>query len=131
MIVFSDLIIRGRLSLFQFNLEIYTKYFTLPQGIMYQNRWYKNWGNSYYFKADGTRATSEVVEIDGSNYYFDNEGIMKTNFQLKQEEKGCYSFFGKDGKEYMRISAPSNNSASYSNTDAKTLQFMTKNGINK
>uniref|UniRef100_UPI0024BBC3FB hypothetical protein n=1 Tax=Limosilactobacillus pulli TaxID=2991833 RepID=UPI0024BBC3FB len=27
----SDLIIRGRLSLFQFNLEIYTKYFTLPQ----------------------------------------------------------------------------------------------------
>lgn len=30
MIVFSDLIIRGRLSLFQFNLEIYTKYFTLP-----------------------------------------------------------------------------------------------------
>lgn len=31
MIVFSDLIIRGRLSLFQFNLEIYTKYFTLPK----------------------------------------------------------------------------------------------------
>ncbi|WP_242074857.1 hypothetical protein, partial [Limosilactobacillus mucosae] len=30
LIVFSDLIIRGRLSLFQFNLEIYTKYFTLP-----------------------------------------------------------------------------------------------------
>lgn len=28
--MFSDLIIRGRLSLFQFNLEIYTKYFTLP-----------------------------------------------------------------------------------------------------
>jgi hypothetical protein len=31
LIVFSDLIIRGRLSLFQFNLEIYTKYFTLPR----------------------------------------------------------------------------------------------------
>ncbi|MCI6052692.1 MAG: hypothetical protein MR719_04670, partial [Limosilactobacillus mucosae] len=31
LIVFSDLIIRGRLSLFQFNLEIYTKYFTLPK----------------------------------------------------------------------------------------------------
>ena len=29
--MFSDLIIRGRLSLFQFNLEIYTKYFTLPE----------------------------------------------------------------------------------------------------
>ena len=28
--MFSDLIIWGRLSLFQFNLEIYTKYFTLP-----------------------------------------------------------------------------------------------------
>lgn len=88
---------------------------------MYKNQWYQNWGNKYYFKADGTRATSEVVEIDGSNYYFDNEGIMKTNFQLKQEEKGYYSFFGKDGKEYMRIGAPSNNSASYSNTDDKTL----------
>lgn len=31
MIVFSDLIIRGRLSLFQFNLEIYTNNFTLPK----------------------------------------------------------------------------------------------------
>ncbi|MBN2942674.1 MAG: hypothetical protein JTJ18_11665, partial [Streptococcus sp.] len=38
LIVFSDLIIRGRLSLFQFNLEIYTKYFTLPLFSMGSNR---------------------------------------------------------------------------------------------
>lgn len=81
------------------------------------------------FKADGTCATSEIVKVGNDYYYFDKNGIMKADFFLNQN--GKVSYFGKDGKEYMRISAPSNNSASYSNTDAKTLQFMTKNGINK
>ncbi|MCC4456554.1 NlpC/P60 family protein [Limosilactobacillus reuteri] len=54
-------------------------YYFDNSGVMYQNKWYYNWGHSYYFKSDGTRATNETLIIDGTSYYFDNEGIAHSN----------------------------------------------------
>ena len=39
-----------------------------------------------------------MVNIDGATYYFDGQGIMKTNYFLNQ--KGKIYYFGNDGKEY-------------------------------
>ncbi len=67
---------------------------------MYQDQWYENWGNKYYFGSDGARVTSSTYDTKDpeGTYYFDNQGIMKTDYFLTQNGKVYY--FGKDGKEY-------------------------------
>ena len=73
-------------------------YYYGDDGKLYQGRWYNNWGHSYYFKADGARATSEIAQVGDDYYYFDDQGIMQTNYFLNQNGKVYY--FGNDGKEY-------------------------------
>ena len=73
-------------------------YYYGNDGKLYQNQWYNNWGHSYYFKADGARATDEVLQIGNDFYCFDNQGVMQTDHFLTQNGKTYY--FGNDGKEY-------------------------------
>lgn len=77
-------------------------------GTQYISQWYQSNGNKYYYGADGVRiesATAQALDPDNASdtklytYYFNAEGIMQTNFFLKQNEKAYY--FGKDGKEYQ------------------------------
>ena len=58
---------------------------------MYQDQYYKNWGHTYYFGADGARYTDQFLTKDGYQYYFDNDGIMVTNQVRVIDGKG-YEF---------------------------------------
>ena len=53
---------------------------------MYQDQWYEKWGNKYYFGSDGARVTSSTYDTKDpeGTYYFDNQGIMKTDYFLTQ-----------------------------------------------
>lgn len=46
---------------------------------MYQNKWYYNWGNSYYFGSDGARYTNQFLNQNGKVYYFGDGGVMYQN----------------------------------------------------
>lgn len=54
-------------------------YYFDNDGVMYQNKWYYNWGHAYYFKNDGSRATNETLNINNVIYTFDSEGIASLN----------------------------------------------------
>ena len=74
---------------------------------MYQDRYYKNWGHTYYFGADGARYTDQFLTKNGKVYYFDKDGIMYQDRYYKNW--GHTYYFGADGARY-------------------TDQFLTKNG---
>ncbi|MBB1109749.1 glycosyl hydrolase 53 family protein, partial [Limosilactobacillus sp. pH52_RY] len=75
--------------------------------IMYQDQYYKNWGHTYYFGADGARYTDQFLNKNGKVYYFDNQGIMYQDQYYKNW--GHTYYFGADGARY-------------------TDQFLTKDG---
>lgn len=54
-------------------------YYFDNDGVIYQNKWYNNWGHAYYFKNDGSRATNETLNINNVIYTFDSEGIASSN----------------------------------------------------
>ncbi|WP_289700943.1 glycosyl hydrolase 53 family protein, partial [Lactobacillus taiwanensis] len=82
-------------------------YYFDNQGIMYQDQYYKNWGHTYYFGADGARYTDQFLNKNGKVYYFDNQGIMYQDQYYKNW--GHTYYFGADGARY-------------------TDQFLTKDG---
>lgn len=75
MIVFSDLIIRGRLSLFQFNLEIYTKYFTLPNRL----------NELYYLEMIATKVLIETGGLEDLESMFEFGSTEYTTHQALQQ----------------------------------------------
>ena len=76
-------------------------------GSLVVNKFYHNWGHTYYFGTDGARYTDQFLNIDGKVYYFDNQGIMYQDQYYKNW--GHTYYFGTDGARY-------------------TDQFLNKNG---
>ena len=76
-------------------------------GSLVVNKFYHNWGHTYYFGTDGARYTDQFLNIDGKVYYFDNQGIMYQDQYYKNW--GHTYYFGTDGARY-------------------TNQFLTKDG---
>jgi transposase InsO family protein len=108
--VFSDLIIRGRLSLFQFNLEIYTKYFTLP-GAAYTSNDFNNYltsnNSKHSLSAPGTSADNAVIE----HYWGDFKYIWMAHHSHPQTLAELKALV-KQGVEYfntVEISSKRNN----------------------
>ena len=76
-------------------------------GSLVVNKFYHNWGHTYYFGSDGARYTDQFLNRDGKVYYFDNQGIMYQDQYYKNW--GHTYYFGTDGARY-------------------TNQFLTKDG---
>ncbi len=76
-------------------------------GSLVVNKFYHNWGHTYYFGSDGARYTDQFLNRDGKVYYFDNQGIMYQDQYYKNW--GHTYYFGADGARY-------------------TDQFLTKDG---
>ena len=76
-------------------------------GSLVVNKFYHNWGHTYYFGTDGARYTDQFLNRDGKVYYFDNQGIMYQDQYYKNW--GHTYYFGSDGARY-------------------TNQFLTKDG---
>ncbi len=76
-------------------------------GSLVVNKFYHNWGHTYYFGTDGARYTDQFLNRDGKVYYFDNQGIMYQDQYYKNW--GHTYYFGSDGARY-------------------TDQFLNKNG---
>ena len=76
-------------------------------GSLVVNKFYHNWGHTYYFGTDGARYTDQFLNRDGKVYYFDNQGIMYQDQYYKNW--GHTYYFGTDGARY-------------------TDQFLNKNG---
>ncbi|RNF37824.1 hypothetical protein EAI06_07615 [Limosilactobacillus reuteri] len=76
-------------------------------GSLVVNKFYHNWGHTYYFGSDGARYTDQFLNRDGKVYYFDNQGIMYQDQYYKNW--GHTYYFGSDGARY-------------------TNQFLTKDG---
>ena len=85
MIVFSDLIIRGRLSLFQFNLEIYTKYFTLPV---------EDYTNTYKTPEEFEKGVFDFADgaLNGSLRFSSSSTMSKRLTWLSQNNKLRYRY---------------------------------------
>ncbi len=60
-----------------------------------EGTWFTKYGRTYYVLADGTNATG-ICTIDGAKYYFDANGVRKTNVFADDGDKRHY--FGADGK---------------------------------
>lgn len=71
------------------------------------NKFYHNWGHTYYFGNDGARYTNQFLNLNGKIYYFDDQGIMYQDQYYKNW--GHTYYFGANGARY-------------------TDQFLTKNG---
>ena len=90
-----------------------------PDGHQLKNDWLYKWGQDYYFKSNGQRATNESVKIDGQTYYFNGQGVLQKNYfenkngkvyyyngNGEQESNYFYKnwghtyYFGKDGARY-------------------------------
>ena len=76
-------------------------------GSLVVNKFYHNWGHTYYFGTDGACYTDQFLNRDGKVYYFDNQGIMYQDQYYKNWGHAYY--FGTDGARY-------------------TNQFLTKDG---
>ena len=76
-------------------------------GSLVVNKFYHNWGHTYYFGTDGARYTDQFLNKNGKVYYFDNQGIMYQDQYYKNW--GHTYYFGTDGARY-------------------TNQFLTKDG---
>ena len=76
-------------------------------GSLVVNKFYHNWGHTYYFGSDGARYTDQFLNKNGKVYYFDNQGIMYQDQYYKNW--GHTYYFGADGARY-------------------TNQFLTKDG---
>lgn len=58
--------------------------------------WYTAGGRTFYYNTQGEPVTNSLMTIDGSEYYFDNNGWMATSWQ---KIDGQFMFFGRfDGK---------------------------------
>ncbi|WP_225208942.1 MULTISPECIES: C40 family peptidase [Lactobacillaceae] len=73
-------------------------YYFDNNGVMYQNKWYYNWGNSYYFGSDGARYTNQFLNQNGKVYYFGDGGVMYQNKWYYNWGNSYY--FGSDGARY-------------------------------
>ena len=82
-------------------------YYFDNNGNLVTDKFYRNWGNTYYFGPDGARYTNQFLTKNGKVYYFDNLGIMYRNRYYKNW--GHTYYFGADGARY-------------------TDQFLTKDG---
>lgn len=68
------------------------------QGSLYHG-WYENWGNKYYFQADGVLKTNQfLTDQRGKVYYFDQAGVMYRD-KFYQNWGHTY-YFGNDGARY-------------------------------
>ncbi len=67
-------------------------------GSLVVNKFYHNWGHTYYFGSDGARYTDQFLNRDGKVYYFDNQGIMYQDQYYKNW--GHTYYFGSDGARY-------------------------------
>ena len=59
------------------------------------NCWEKNGDNWYFVKADGSRAASEWLTVDGQEYWFDADGTMATGW--RQGADGVWYYFRDSG----------------------------------
>ena len=73
-------------------------YYFDRNGDLVVNKFYHNWGHTYYFGPDGARYTDQFLNKDGKVYYFDNQGIMYQDQYYKNW--GHTYYFGPDGARY-------------------------------
>ena len=73
-------------------------YYFDGNGDLVVNKFYHNWGHTYYFGPDGARYTDQFLNKDGKVYYFDNQGIMYQDQYYKNW--GHTYYFGPDGARY-------------------------------
>ena len=73
-------------------------YYFDGNGDLVVNKFYHNWGHTYYFGPDGARYTDQFLNKDGKVYYFDNQGIMYQDQYYKNW--GYTYYFGPDGARY-------------------------------
>lgn len=61
--------------------------------------WYTENGRKYYYDSHGNKIIGQIYTIDGSQYYFNSDGVMQTSWQ---KIGGQYYFFGRrDGKRVL------------------------------
>ena len=70
-------------------------YYFDRNGDLVVNKFYHNWGHTYYFGPDGARYTDQFLNKDGKVYYFDNQGIMYQDQYYKNW--GHTYYYGNDG----------------------------------
>ena len=70
-------------------------YFNPKTGILAQNQFYNNWGNTYYFGSNGARYTNQFYKNWGNMYYFGDGGVRYTNRWYYNW--GNYYYFGGNG----------------------------------
>lgn len=51
-------------------------------GARYTNRFYNNWGNLYYFGAGGILQRNRQVNVNMTNYWADNNGVLTPQFDV-------------------------------------------------
>ena len=89
---------------------------------MYQNKWYYNWGHSYYFKSDGA-AYKGMKRVDGKYYWFHTtQGYIYKNRKVVRSTGDIY-YFGSDGVRcedgMKRVTENGTSRTYYFHTDGK------------
>lgn len=74
--------------------------FNLNSGAMVKNKYVKSqWGNYYFFGADGKIGT-DVVRMNGTYYYFDHKTYLMHKNTYDKSRWGTWYMFGGDGKVF-------------------------------
>lgn len=69
-------------------------------GAMVKNKYVKSqWGNYYFFGADGKIGT-DVVRMNGTYYYFDHKTYLMHKNTYDKSRRGTWYIFGGDGKAF-------------------------------
>ncbi|MCQ2570599.1 MAG: N-acetylmuramoyl-L-alanine amidase, partial [Limosilactobacillus sp.] len=80
-------------------------------GVQYRNRYYYNWGNTYYFGADGKRYTDQfLTHGNGDISYFGQEGVQYKN---KFYSNWGHQYYFSNNGNLLKNSAVTMNGVSY------------------
>ena len=78
------------------------EYYVDRDGRMVTNLWKDHNGVHYYLKSDGKYARDEVLDIEGSKYAFDENGVLKKNSIALDYRDSKFYFFADDGKAFTK-----------------------------
>lgn len=71
-------------------------------GVQLKDNWLYKYGNNYYFKSNGARATDETLKISGETYHFNKDGVMlKDGFVSKDGKMYYFKTNGEEAKDYF------------------------------
>ena len=97
---------------------------------MVKNKYVKSqWGNYYFFGADGKIGT-DVVKMNGTYYYFDHKSYLMHKNTYDKSRWGTWYMFGGDGKVFSGCTTSSRRRTRKQRTNT-FMKTVTVTGLTK